>query len=127
MSFIRECNSSSNGLVFMVLRACCMCACPLNNLMDGTHCFFIRFSNNIILAVYKWAGTRWGGDVVGGHSWRACMFGSRVYPLPARTSRCLGGSPVGGHGDVFRGGSPWTVTGPLFDLPDLLGFILFIH
>jgi hypothetical protein len=104
MSFIRECNSSSNGLVFMVLRACC--ACPLNNLMDGTHCFFIRFSNNIILAVYKWAGTRWGGDVVGGHSWRACMFGSRVYPLPARTSRCLGGgrqlavtvmSLAGGH------------------------------
>jgi hypothetical protein len=33
-----ECHSSSNGLVFMVLRACC--ACPLNNLMDGCHCFF---------------------------------------------------------------------------------------
>ena len=47
------------------------------------------------------------------------MFGSRVYPLPARTSRRLGGSPVGGHGDVFSGGSPWTVTGPLFDLFDL--------
>ena len=33
-----------------------------------------------------------------------------------------GGSPVGGHGDVFSGGSPWTVTGPLFDLFDLLVF-----
>jgi hypothetical protein len=31
-----------------------------------------------------------------------------------------GGSPVGGHGDVFSGGSPWTVTDPLFDLHDLL-------
>ena len=31
----------------------------------------------------------------------------------------LGGvSPVGGHGDVLSGGSPWTVTGPLFDLMD---------
>ena len=29
----------------------------------------------------------------------------------------LGGSPVGGHSDVFSGGSLWTVTGrPLFDL-----------
>jgi len=28
-----------------------------------------------------------------------------------------GGSPVGGHGDVFSGGSPWTVTGHLHDLP----------
>ena len=28
-----------------------------------------------------------------------------------------GGSPVGGHGDVFSGGSPWTVTGHLPDLP----------
>ena len=27
---------------------------------------------------------------------------------------------VGGHGDVFRGGSPWTVTGPWLDLHDLL-------
>ena len=27
-----------------------------------------------------------------------------------------GGSPVGGHGDVFGGGSLWTVTGPLLDL-----------
>ena len=59
--------------------------------------------------------TRWGGDAVGGHSWRTCMFGSRVYPLPARTSRRLGGSPVGGHGDVFSGGSSWTVTRPLLD------------
>ena len=33
-----------------------------------------------------------------------------------------GGSPVGDHGDVFSGGSPWTVTGPLFDLLDLLVF-----
>ena len=47
----------------------------------------------------------------------------RVYPLPARMSRRLrGGLPVGGHGDVFSGGSSWTVTGPLFDLPDLLVF-----
>ena len=29
---------------------------------------------------------------------------------------------VGGHGDVFSGESPWTVTGPLFDLLDLLVF-----
>jgi hypothetical protein len=36
----------------------------------------------------------------------------RIYPLPARTSGRLGGSPVGGHGDIFSGGSPWTVTGP---------------
>ena len=57
-----------------------------------------------------------GGGVFRGHSWRACMFGSRVYPLPARTSRRLGGASVGGHGDVFSGGSPWTVTGPFFDL-----------
>ena len=34
----------------------------------------------------------------------------------ARTSRRLGGPSVGGHGDVFSGGSPWTVTGPFFDL-----------
>ena len=26
-----------------------------------------------------------------GHSWRACMLGSRVYPMPARTSRRLRG------------------------------------
>ena len=26
-----------------------------------------------------------------------------------------GGSSVGGHGDVFSGGSTWSVTGPLFD------------
>ena len=37
-----------------------------------------------------------------------------------------GGSLVGGHGDVFSGGSPWTVTGPLFDLPDLLVPLSFI-
>jgi hypothetical protein len=53
--------------------------------------------------------------------------------LPAST-RCRrarqaaqGGSLVGGHGVVFSGGSPWTVTGPLFDLPDLLVFLLFIR
>jgi hypothetical protein len=33
------------------------------------------------------------------------------------------GSPVGGHGDVFSGGSPWTVTGPLLDLLVLLSFL----
>ena len=33
-----------------------------------------------------------------------------------------GGSPVGGHGDVFSGGSLWTVTGPLYDLLDSLVF-----
>jgi hypothetical protein len=38
-----------------------------------------------------------------------------------------GGSLVGGHGDVFSGGSPWTVTGPLHDLHVLLGFFSFIH
>ena len=49
----------------------------------------------------------------------------RVYPLPARTSRRLrGGSPVGGHGDVFSGGSPWTVTGHLLDLPCFARFLL---
>ena len=50
----------------------------------------------------------------------------RVYPLPARTSRRLrGGSPVGGHGDVFSGGSPWTVTGPLFRMACFACFHLF--
>ena len=37
-----------------------------------------------------------------------------------------GGSLVGGHGDVFGGGSPWTVTGPLLDLPDLLVLLSFL-
>jgi hypothetical protein len=37
------------------------------------------------------------------------------------------GSQVGGHGDVFSGGLQWTVTGPLFDLPDLLVILLFLH
>ena len=48
--------------------------------------------------------------------------GALVCLAPAST-RCQrarhaawGGSPVGGHGDVFSGGSPWTVTGPLLDL-----------
>ena len=47
--------------------------------------------------------------------------GALVCLAPAST-RCRrarhaawGGSPVGGHGDVFSGGSPWTVTGPLLD------------
>ena len=35
-----------------------------------------------------------------------------------------GGSPVGGHGDVFSGGSPWTVTGHLSDLPCFTRFLL---
>ena len=50
---------------------------------------------------------------------RLPVAGAHVTPLE-------GGSPVGGHGDVFSGGSPWTVTGPLPDLPDLLVFLLFI-
>ena len=44
-----ECHSSSNGLVFMVLRACC--ACPLNNLMDGCHCFFTLLKRMISFMV----------------------------------------------------------------------------
>jgi hypothetical protein len=59
--------------------------------------------------------------------------GALVCLAPAST-RCRrarhaawGGSLVGGHGDVFSGGSPWTVTGPLPDLPDLFSFFLFIH
>ena len=54
--------------------------------------------------------------------------GALVCLAPAST-RCRrarhaawGGSTVGGHGDVFSGGSLWTVTGPLFDLLDLLVF-----
>jgi hypothetical protein len=45
-----------------------------------------------------------------------------TYPLPGRHARhtIRGGSLVGGHGDVFSGGSTWTVTGPLLDLFDLL-------
>ena len=48
--------------------------------------------------------------------------GALVCLAPAST-RCLrachatwGGSPVGGHSDVFSGGSMWTVTSPLFSL-----------
>ena len=40
----------------------------------------------------------------------------RVY-VGAHVTPPEGGSPVGGHGDVFIGGSPWTVTGHLLDLP----------
>ena len=46
---------------------------------------------------------------------RLPVAGAHVTPLE-------GGSPVGGHGDVFSGGSLWTVTGPLFNLFDLLIF-----
>ena len=53
--------------------------------------------------------------------------GSPRLPVPgAHVTPLEGGSPVGGHGDDFSGGSTWTVTGPLLDLPDLLGFLLFI-
>jgi hypothetical protein len=38
---------------------------------------------------------------------RLPVAGAHVTPLE-------GGSPVGGHGDVFSGGSSWTVTGPLY-------------
>jgi hypothetical protein len=34
--------------------------------------------------------------------------------LPQARHAAWGGSSVGGHGDVSGGGSPWTVTGPLF-------------
>ena len=44
----------------------------------------------------------------------------------AHVTPLQGGPPVGGHGDVFGGGSPWTVTGPLFILPDLLVPLSFI-
>ena len=46
-------------------------------------------------------------------SLRLPVAGAHVTPLE-------GGSSVDGHGDVFGGGLPWTVTGPLLDLPDLL-------
>ena len=62
-----------------------------------------------------------GGDAVTGHRWRACMFGSPRLPVAgAHVTPLEGGSPVGGHGDVFSGGSPWTVTCPLPDLLVLL-------
>jgi hypothetical protein len=62
-----------------------------------------------------------GGDAVTGHRWRACMFGSPRLPVAgAHVTPLEGGSPVGGHGDVFSGGSPWTVTCPLHDLLVLL-------
>jgi hypothetical protein len=51
---------------------------------------------------------------------RLPVAGAHVTPLE-------GGSPVGGHGDVFGGRSPWTVTGPLLDLHVLPDFLLFIH
>ena len=38
-----------DDLVFMVLRACC--ACPLNNLMDGCHCFFTLLKRKISFMV----------------------------------------------------------------------------
>ena len=46
-------------------------------------------------------------------SLRLPVAGAHVTPLE-------GGSPVGGHGDIFSGGSPWTVTCPLPDLLVLL-------
>ena len=63
------------------------------------------------------------------HGWRTQL--ARLYVWLQRLhQRCrrarhavCGGSLVGGHGDVFSGGSLWTVvavTGPLFDLLDLL-------
>ena len=60
------------------------------------------------------------------HRWRACMFGSPRLPGVAGThvTPLEGGSPVGGHGDVFSGGSPWTVTGHLPDLPCFARFLL---
>ena len=48
-----------------------------------------------------------------GRCWRACRFGSPRLPVAgAHVTPLEGGSPVGGHGDVFSGGSPWTVTCP---------------
>ena len=67
---------------------------------------------------------RRGGDVMGRSlvTRLADTVGARVCLAPAST-RCRrarhaawGGSPVGGHGDVFSGMSTWTVTGPLFSL-----------
>ena len=59
--------------------------------------------------------------------------GALVCLTPAST-RCRrarhaawGGSPVGGHGDVFTGGSPWTVTGPLFDSSSFMFLISLSH
>ena len=67
-----------------------------------------------------------GGDAMGRRrGWRTQL--ARLYVwlphLPvdsAHATPLQGGSLVDGHGDVFSGGSPWTVTGPLFDLFDLL-------
>ena len=67
-----------------------------------------------------------GSAIYGADTRLVDIVGGLVCLTPAST-RCRrahhaawGGSPVGGHGDVFSGGSLWTVTGPLFNLLDLL-------
>jgi hypothetical protein len=45
------------SLLFMVLRACC--ACPLNNIMDGTHCFFNGSMWPILIPVYTLFSSCW--------------------------------------------------------------------
>jgi hypothetical protein len=86
--------------------------------------FIIRFSNNLdIHRVFSYIGLYGGGNAIYGAETRLTdTVGALVCWAPAST-RCQrarhaawGGSPVGGHGDVFSGGSPWTVTGPLLDL-----------
>ena len=83
--------------------------------------FIIDFSNNLdIHRVFYYIGLYGGGDAIYGAETRlADTVGALVCLAPAST-RCRrarhaawGGSPVGGHGDVFSGGSTWTVTGPL--------------
>ena len=94
------------GLIGMVCIVGAACVCCIGGPQDG---------NN----------KRTRGD-------RSCLDAAIVsYGRPNKnTGDALeGGSPVGGHGDVFGGGSSWTVTGPLFDLPDLLvqkSLLLFI-
>ena len=81
--------------------------------------FIIDFSNILIIR---------GRGRDGAETRLADTVGALVCLAPVST-RCRrarhaawGGSPVGGHSDVFSGGSLWTVTGPLFDLLDLLVF-----
>ena len=73
-------------------------------------------------AVHAGWRSRGGDAIYGTETWLADTVGALVCLAPASTCcrrarhAAWGGSPVGGHGDVFSGGSTWTVTGPLFSL-----------